>query len=173
MSQVTSTIAAAVEEQNAATGEIARSVQMASNGTVQATQNARGVSSAIKATSSEAGSVRNASQTLSEVSTRMASDVEEFLAAVVRDVEERRRALRKASEEEVTIIVGGKRYPTKLIDISDTGCRASAVPAASVGTRVKVEFTDGTSQEGLVARQTDTDVAIEFAAVSAVKSRAA
>ncbi len=44
---------------------------------------------------------------------------------------------------------------------------------SSVGSRVKVEFADGTSQEGLVARQTDTDVAIEFAAVSAVKSRAA
>ncbi|MFO0345214.1 MAG: methyl-accepting chemotaxis protein [Labrys sp. (in: a-proteobacteria)] len=163
INKVTATIAAAVEEQNAATGEIARSVQMASDGTVQATQNARGVSSAIKATSSEAGTVRNASRTLSEVSDRIALDVEAFLSAVVKDVDERRRALRKANAESVTIVVADRGYPARLIDISEGGCRATAVPAAKVGTAVRIEFADGTSVDGRVARQTDADIAVEFA----------
>lgn len=163
INKVTATIAAAVEEQNAATGEIARSVQMASDGTVQATQNARGVSSAIKATSSEAGTVRNASQTLSEASDRIALDVEAFLSAVVKDVDERRRALRKASAESVTIVVADRGYPARLIDISEGGCRATAVPAAKVGAAVRIEFADGTSVDGKISRQTDADVAVEFA----------
>jgi methyl-accepting chemotaxis protein len=82
ISALTTTIASAVEEQETATREIAQSVQCASDGTGQVARNVASVDEAIIATSSEAGRVRSASDTLTRAASELSHAVEKFLGDV-------------------------------------------------------------------------------------------
>jgi methyl-accepting chemotaxis protein len=82
VSQTATAIASAVEEQGAATKEIARNVQQASIGTSQVTQNISGVSQASSETGHAATQVLGAAGDLSKQSTMLRSKVEAFLGAI-------------------------------------------------------------------------------------------
>jgi methyl-accepting chemotaxis protein len=78
----TSAIAAAVEEQGAATEEISRNVQMAAQGTGELTGNVAGVSGAIVETSRAADQVLDASSKLGSHASALKHEVDRFLAEV-------------------------------------------------------------------------------------------
>jgi methyl-accepting chemotaxis protein len=80
--EVSSAIAAAIEEQAAATQEIARNVEQAAQGTEQVTQNIVLVSGAAQESNEAAGQVRNSASELAKQSTMLDNLVKTFLDRV-------------------------------------------------------------------------------------------
>jgi methyl-accepting chemotaxis protein/hemoglobin-like flavoprotein len=79
---VATSLAAAVEQQGAATQEIVRNVGQAAQGTAAVTGNIVGVAGAAEATGAAAGEVLNATQALSRQSEQLVSEIARFLANV-------------------------------------------------------------------------------------------
>jgi methyl-accepting chemotaxis protein len=82
MSEIASTIAAAVEEQGAATQEISRNVQQAAEGTQQVSSNITDVQRGTSETGSASSQVLSAAQSLSRDSNRLKLEVSKFLNTV-------------------------------------------------------------------------------------------
>lgn len=82
LNEVASTIAAAIEEQNATTGEISRNVQQAAQGTEQVTGNVVQVSDAATQTGAAATQVLDASAALSKQAETLRHEVEAFLTDI-------------------------------------------------------------------------------------------
>jgi methyl-accepting chemotaxis protein len=82
LSEISSTIAAAVEEQGAATQEISRNVQQAAQGTQQVSSNITDVQRGASETGSASSQVLSAAQMLSGDSTRLKVEVAKFLDSV-------------------------------------------------------------------------------------------
>ncbi len=82
LSEIASAIAAAVEEQGAATKEISRNVQQAAMGTQEVSANISDVQRGASATESASSQVLSAAQTLSTDSDRLKREVSQFLDSV-------------------------------------------------------------------------------------------
>jgi len=82
LSEISSTIAAAVEEQGAATHEISRNVQQAAKGTQQVSANITDVERGAAETGSASTQVLAAAQALSGDSSRLKQEVSRFLTSV-------------------------------------------------------------------------------------------
>jgi methyl-accepting chemotaxis protein len=82
LSEISSTIAAAVEEQGAATQEISRNVQQAAQGTHQVSANITNVQRGASETGSASTQVLSAAQSLSGDSSRLKLEVGKFLESV-------------------------------------------------------------------------------------------
>ncbi|MFT4116291.1 methyl-accepting chemotaxis protein [Bradyrhizobium sp.] len=82
LSEISSAIAAAVEEQGAATQEIARNVQQAARGTQQVSSNVGDVQRGASETGSASAQVLSAAQMLSRDSNRLRLEVGKFLGSV-------------------------------------------------------------------------------------------
>ena len=82
INEIASAIAAAVEEQGAATGEISRNAQEAAGGTQQVNTNIAGVSEAAAKTGTSAGQVLDAAKELSQQSETLRGVVDSFLTDV-------------------------------------------------------------------------------------------
>lgn len=82
LSEISSTIAAAVEEQGAATQEISRNVQQTAHGTQRVSSNITDVQRGATETGSASSQVLAAAQTLSIDSGRLKTEVSKFLANV-------------------------------------------------------------------------------------------
>ena len=82
MSDVATSIAAAVEEQGAATQEIVRNVAQAAGGTDMVTTNITGVADAAAGTGAAAGQVLGAASELSRQSEHLGAEIQRFLATV-------------------------------------------------------------------------------------------
>jgi methyl-accepting chemotaxis protein len=82
LSEISSTIAAAVEEQGAATQEISRNVQQAAQGTQQVSSNITDVQRGATETGSASTQVLSAAQSLSSDSNRLKLEVDKFLTNV-------------------------------------------------------------------------------------------
>jgi methyl-accepting chemotaxis protein len=82
LSEISSTIAAAVEEQGAATQEISRNVQQAAQGTQQVSSNITDVQRGANETGSASSQVLSAAQSLSSDSNRLKLEVGKFLNTV-------------------------------------------------------------------------------------------
>jgi len=82
LSEISSTIAAAVEEQGAATQEISRNVQQAAQGTQQVSANIADVQHGASETGSASSQVLAAAQSLSGDSNRLKLEVGKFLTSV-------------------------------------------------------------------------------------------
>jgi len=82
MSEITTTIASAVEQQGAATREIAQSVSQASRGTQEVSANIGGVTQAAGETGHMAGSVLGAAGELSQQADRLRGEVDGFVRRV-------------------------------------------------------------------------------------------
>jgi len=78
ISDISSTIATAVEEQSATTNEMSRNVTEAAKGSTEITQNIAGVSQAAQGTSSSAHESLKAAQQLAQMSTQLRGLVEQF-----------------------------------------------------------------------------------------------
>ena len=82
ISEISSTIASAVEEQGAATQEISRNVQQAAQGSQQVASNIAQVQRGANETGSASSQVLASAQTLSNDSARLRTEVEKFLTTV-------------------------------------------------------------------------------------------
>jgi methyl-accepting chemotaxis protein len=82
VNEIATTIAAAVEEQGAATQEIARNVQQAAVGTQEVSSNITGVTQAAGETGAAAGQVLSAAGAPSQQAEALRSQVDRFLTAV-------------------------------------------------------------------------------------------
>jgi methyl-accepting chemotaxis protein len=82
MSEIASTIAAAVEEQGAATQEIARNVQQAAEGATQVASNITDVNRGAQETGSASAQVLGSAQSLNNQSSRLKIEVDRFLITV-------------------------------------------------------------------------------------------
>jgi methyl-accepting chemotaxis protein len=82
ISEIASTIAAAVEEQGAATREISRKLQRAAQGTIEVASNITDVQCGASETGSASSQVLSAAQSLSHESNRLKLEVGEFLGTV-------------------------------------------------------------------------------------------
>ena len=82
MSEISSTIAAAVEEQGAATQEISRNIQHAATGTQQVSSNIADVQHGATETGSASAQVHSAAKSLSAESNRLKVEVSKFLNSV-------------------------------------------------------------------------------------------
>ena len=82
MNEITAAVSAAVEQQGAATREIAGNVQQAASGTRQVSANLAGAQTAVSESSAVAGNVLSAAGTLSRDAERLRSEVDSFLATV-------------------------------------------------------------------------------------------
>ena len=82
MSEISSTIASAVEEQGAATQEISRNIQEAAKGTTQVSTNISDVQRGATETGSASAQVLSAAQSLSRDSNRLKMEVGTFLSTV-------------------------------------------------------------------------------------------
>jgi methyl-accepting chemotaxis protein len=82
LSEISSTIAAAVEEQGAATQEISRNVQQAAQGTMQVSSNITDVQRGATETGSASTQVLSAAKMLSGDSSRLKTEVSKFLTSV-------------------------------------------------------------------------------------------
>ncbi|QOZ46734.1 methyl-accepting chemotaxis protein [Bradyrhizobium sp. CCBAU 53340] len=82
LSEISSAIAAAVEEQGAATQEIARNVQQAAHGTQQVSSNITDVQRGATETGTASSQVLSAAQMLSNDSSRLKNEVSKFLGSV-------------------------------------------------------------------------------------------
>ena len=82
VSSVTSSIAGAMEQQNAATQEIARSVSDAARGTDIVIENVSHLSGTVSETGQSAGAVLSASQELSEQSEQLHHEIKQFVSYI-------------------------------------------------------------------------------------------
>ena len=82
ISEIASGIAAAVEQQGAATQEIARNVEQAASGTNEVTQNITTVAEAAKRTGEAASQIRTVSTTVSEKAQMLREEVDSFLTSI-------------------------------------------------------------------------------------------
>jgi methyl-accepting chemotaxis protein len=82
VSEIAATIAAAVEEQGAATAEIARNVQRAAEGTTQVAGNVTEVSQGAAETGTASTKVLSSAQALSSEGSKLKLEVDRFLATV-------------------------------------------------------------------------------------------
>jgi methyl-accepting chemotaxis protein len=82
LSEISSTIAAAVEEQGAATQEISRNVQQAAQGTTEVSSRIIDVQRGTSETGSASSQVHSSAQSLSSESSRLKLEVGNFLSTV-------------------------------------------------------------------------------------------
>lgn len=82
MTEISTATAAAVEEQNAATGEIGRNIQQAAAGTQEVSANIQGVAETARVTGTASHDVLNAASTLSGKSEELKTVVQSFLENV-------------------------------------------------------------------------------------------
>jgi methyl-accepting chemotaxis protein len=82
INDVTTAIAAAVEEQGAATREIARNIQHAAGGTSEVSSNIVGVSNASSEAGAAAGEVLNASDALRREAEVLRAEIDAFLSNI-------------------------------------------------------------------------------------------
>ncbi|MGO3934304.1 methyl-accepting chemotaxis protein [Rhodopseudomonas pseudopalustris] len=82
LSQISSAIAAAMEQQGAATREISKNVQQAAQGTVEVTSNISDVERGAGETGSASTQLLSAAQSLSRESNRLKQEVDKFMATV-------------------------------------------------------------------------------------------
>lgn len=82
MSEISSSIASAVEQQGAATKEISRNVQRAADGTMRVSSNITDVQRGASETGSASTQVLSAAQSLSFESNRLKIEVSNFLSSV-------------------------------------------------------------------------------------------
>lgn len=158
MDEISSTIAAAVEEQGAATQEISRNVIQAAEATREVTTRIGHVSDEASQTGDRAATVRG---TTAEVATAIA-DLRASLVRVVRTsmVEVDRRAdPRIALSQECTVTVTGKTRNVRLSDLSRGGARLTPPTDLAAGQRGSVRFPGVAADIGFECLSSDDQAA--------------
>ncbi len=160
---LTTTIAVAVEEQDAATQEISQSITLAANGSAEVTENMTIVSSVIGETSVQANRVITVSEDLTSMSKSLSFAVDNFLNAVASEVKERRKFLRDSVEKPVTVIFAGQKQQTMLVNVSQGGACIKLLPNIGSGVGVEVEVPGHGFVQGRCIWTTSEHCGVKFA----------
>ena len=140
---LTGAIAAAVEEQEAATRDIAKNVTLAADRSKQAARNVGSVTETAGRTREQVATVTDASESLELVTSDIKSALEKFVAMLGTELKERRQSWRQPVDRPAVVVANGQRVEVRAIDFSLGGMRMTAIPNASPGQRVTVDFGDG------------------------------
>ena len=135
---LTASIAASVAQQDAATGEIAQNVNLASQGSADVSRSVTGVMDAITQTEAAATNARTVSDELAKLSGEFSSTVEAFLNSINNEVRDRRGARRLITERQVTVVVDGRSERANLTEISTTGARLTIRGRFAAGSMVRM-----------------------------------
>jgi methyl-accepting chemotaxis protein len=125
-------IAAAIEEQEAATRDIARNIALAAEGSRSAVASVAAVTEVAARTNREANRVSGASEMLSTVTAELSQSVEAFLAAVTSDLAERQLAERRESNSDIAVTAGGQTHPyanAAILSAAPSVRRLTSLPA--------------------------------------------
>lgn len=166
-------IAAAVGEQDAATKEISHSIAVASRGSTEATQNVETVTAAINETSGEASNVLGVSDKLSRVADELSAAVENFLAGVSADVQDRRGSIRNPAQGTATLTCNGRVFTVAVSNLSGSGVRVGQFDGARLGERVTIELNDGRRGTADIVRIADGQCGLAFVTALAQAGRRA
>lgn len=151
----------AVEQQSAATNEIAESVSEAASSTATAVDSVAGMTLAAAGTQSEAEKVRHSSSNLSAVGQELMSSVATFLGAVSEDLVERRRAVRYPINEVVNGSYAGRPLKIHIGEMSLTGFNATGLDHLPQGTTIEVQL-ESVWKRGRVAWTRGNTSGVEF-----------
>ena len=176
MDEVSTAIAAAVEQQSVTTREIATSVQAVSGATVRSAQ----AMGQVVAVADEAGTasqdVLGGAAEIGHETERLRAEVDRFLAAVHQDSGERRQSERIAGGPAVAMVrlPGQDAIPATIEDLSQGGSALLCDLAVAVGTEVAVELPEaGGPVTGKVVHTVGGRLGIEFRGDDATRSRIA
>lgn len=159
---LTTSIAAAVEEQTAATQEIAAAIARASDGSGTVLRAITDVTVVIDETNAEARRVAGAGELLSDATRRLIGGVDTFLSDLAKDVKDRRSAVRRRSTQAVLVLSDGRSITARLADISETGARVQGVPSLPEGQRLTLRFLDGAEMGAQVVWAKDGSIGLHF-----------
>jgi methyl-accepting chemotaxis protein len=145
MDEVAAAIAAAVEQQGAATRDIAASVRTVSHQNTSATRAMREVSDVAEHASGSSRAVLTAADEVARVSGTLRQEVEHFLAAVrAADGEQRHWERIAGGRAAVTLqLRDGRRFGGELIDIARGGASFGCTLAFDAGTEVELDLPHG------------------------------
>ncbi|MGU9978406.1 methyl-accepting chemotaxis protein [Phreatobacter sp. HK31-P] len=161
ISSLNAAIAAAVEQQDAATREIAENVSRAADGSQIVSANVEGVAASASDTTGEASRVMDTAQMLGDASQALTSSVAGFLDSISADLDERRRTNRVNLAASGTIEVEGRNIPVEVVDISAEGARIVNPLGAALGSRVVLTM-DGARSPGRVVWVNEAGTGLEF-----------
>ncbi|MDP3545871.1 MAG: PilZ domain-containing protein, partial [Phreatobacter sp.] len=161
ISSLNAAIAAAVEQQDAATREIAENVSRAADGSQIVSTNVEGVAASASDTTGEASRVMNTAQMLGEASQALTSAVAGFLDSISADLDERRRISRVSLSASGEIEIDGRSVPVEVVDISAEGARIVDPLGAALGSRVVLTI-DGARSPGRVVWVNEAGTGLEF-----------
>jgi methyl-accepting chemotaxis protein len=131
---IAGSIAAAVEEQGAATAEIARNMTETASAASEATRRTTEVSSEAEQTGKQAADVRDNATALNSAIEHLRHSVIRVVRTSTAEVD-RRKAPRFDVDLPCRLSVGGQMYDARVADLSDAGARLNSAPSLTSGTR--------------------------------------
>jgi methyl-accepting chemotaxis protein len=140
ITSLTCGIAAAVEEQDAATREIAQNVTSAAMRSRTAAESVWEMQAGADKTRNEAAKMSKMSGALAEAARHISKTFERFLSDLASDLDERRKSVRHPFTAPVSILSGAGRFETTAQDVSLHGLRIALVPGLAPGAHVKLDF---------------------------------
>ncbi len=162
ISDVTVTIASAVEEQQAATSSIANSIQAASKQTNEVANNVELVNQSVDETTMQANQVQEVATALGKVSQDLSNAVNNFLEDVSKDVKDRRNSLREKNNKISMIDMKGLRYNFLIENASETGAFISGTHSMKIGEEFSFVLSDGRTITAKVVRKDDNGYGVQF-----------
>lgn len=158
ISTIAGSIAAAVEQQGAATAEIARSVNETAAAANEMSSQTQDVSAEAVQTGKHAAEVRDNASTLNESVSELRRSVVRVVRTATPEVD-RRRSVRYPLDSEGLLSVGGQGVRTvKVLDLSGGGAAIACTPPLSVGTRGLIDVHRVGMKLPFVVRSVEDDI---------------
>jgi methyl-accepting chemotaxis protein len=161
ISESATAIASAVEQQTAATGEIARNVQQASSGTQEVTSSIVAVKDGASTTGSAAQQVFATADHLSQQSEGLAAEVAHFLDAI-KSAGDRRHFERRSVRLVGTVTVGAQHRPVSLLDVSQGGGRIDCRLPQPAGTQVELAVNGWPTLKARIVQVVNDETRLQF-----------
>ena len=137
--EVSVAIAAAMEEQSAATQEISRSINHAASAAESVTQMMVGVVEIAAQTNDKADRLRTEASSLAEGADRSRRTLVTAVRTSVAEAE-RRMHVRVSANEACVLVLGGVRYDGRLTNISEGGARVAVDATGLPGTKCELQI---------------------------------
>jgi methyl-accepting chemotaxis protein len=163
---IVAAIAHSVSEQRLATIEISSSIALASGNASETAQDMEQMARTADETSAALHQVAHATAEMGRTADSMNTAIEGFLRNVAEDLSERRRSVRKTTNEAVLVRSSGIRLHARLVDISDTGARAVVDQGVLLeGEAVSVEWSSGRIARAKVVWSHNGEAGLAFAEI--------
>ena len=155
-------VAQAMSEQDAATGEISSAIARASDGAQRSAQHIGSLAAASQETQQNAQEVRDATGLIGQASAQIGTVTEGFLNSVAQDLEEQRKADRSHVQHAVIVTKGGKRLAADIMDISSEGAKIHGRIDARIGEVVSLVWSETSSSRAKVIWVRDAEMGVFF-----------